>query len=364
MLGNGDGTFGAATKFPVAAQSSASYLETGDFNGDGVPDLAVANYAGSGAGTVSVLLGKGDGTFRAPVNYAVGTYPVAIVAADFNGDGKLDLATVDNEIGTTSKVWMLLGSGDGTFQPAVSTATGTVGGYPAYVDLNHDGKLDLIVADEYSSAMAVMMGNGDGTFQTANQYVVAAQPVSIAPLPLRDGNTALLTADNASSNEFTIFVSSTGVVISPQLHPLGKAPASIAAADLNGDHRPDLVISDPPAGKIYVVLTPASGPYPNPVTYSLPLGSQPGALALADLNRDGKPDVVAADQTGIDVLLGHGDVDGLRHRRTDCAHGGKVRQAGSEKHIGSGFLEGLQAADGVVQTGGGVRGDCAPAQSG
>ncbi|HYW47743.1 MAG TPA: VCBS repeat-containing protein [Bryobacteraceae bacterium] len=306
MLGKGDGTFGAATKFPVS-QLYAFYLETADFNGDGIPDLAVTNEpnTAAGGGTVSVLPGKGDGTFGAAVNYTVGPYPGTIVAADFNGDGKPDLAALDNATGIVSKVWVLLGRGDGTFQPAVSTATGTIWGNLAYADLNHDGKLDLIIADQYTSAMSVMTGNGDGTFQAATQYVVAAQPVSIAPLPLGDGSTALLTTDNASSNEFTMFVTSAGVVVSPHLHSLGRSPYAIAAADLNGDHHPDLVISDPAGGKIYVVLTPTSGPYPNPVTYSL--GSQPAALAIADLNRDGKPDVIAADQTGIDVLLGNGD---------------------------------------------------------
>ena len=308
MLGNGDGTFRPATKW-ATGKLYAYYVETGDFNGDGIPDLAVTNEPAtlSGAGTVSVLLGKGDGTFAAAVNYPVGPAPGTIVAADFNGDGKLDLATLDNinETGIVNKVWVLLGRGDGTFQPAVSTATPTISGNLAYVDLNHDGKPDLVIADQITSAMAIMMGNGDGTFQAATQYVVAPQPGSIAPLPLGDGNTALLTVDNVSSTQFISFVPSNGMILSPQLLTVGIGPASIAAGDLNGDNRPDLVITDPQAGDIYVLPTGAYGQPGNPVTYSL--GSQPGALALADVNRDGKLDVIAADQTGLDVLLGKGD---------------------------------------------------------
>ena len=108
-------------------------------------------------------LGKGDGTFASAVSYAVGPAPATIVAADFNGDGKLDLAVLDAELGIVNKLWVLLGNGDGTFQTAVSTATATSNGYLSYADLNHDGKLDAVIADQNASDMAVLLGNGDGT---------------------------------------------------------------------------------------------------------------------------------------------------------------------------------------------------------
>jgi hypothetical protein len=200
----------------------------------------------SNIGTVSVLIGKGDGSFASPVSYAVGNFPGTIAAGDFNGDGKVDLAALDNVTGVAyvNKVWVLFGKGDGTFQPAVSTATGTGSGYLAYADLNHDGKLDLVIADEFASAVAVMMGNGDGTFQASREYVIAAQPISIAVIPLEDGNTWLLTSDIISGEMLNTYVKSNGAVVSPQLHTIGQNPAAIAAADLNGDSYPDLVITD------------------------------------------------------------------------------------------------------------------------
>jgi uncharacterized protein (TIGR03437 family) len=306
LLGKGDGTFGPATKFPAGPY--AYYLATGDFNGDGFADLAVTNSASNTgtASTVSVLIGKGDGSFASPVSYAVGNFPGTIAAGDFNGDGKVDLAALENATGVTyeNKVWVLLGKGDGTFQPAVSTATGTGSGYLAYADLNHDGKLDLVIADEFASAVAVMMGNGDGTFQASREYVIAAQPISIAVIPLEDGNTWLLTSDIASGETFNTYVKSNGAVVSPQLHTIGQNPAAIAAGDLNGDSSPDLVITDSEAGAIYVALW-NQNQFGTPVTYSS--GSQPGAVAIADVNGDGKPDVIAADVSGIDVLLGNGN---------------------------------------------------------
>ncbi len=311
LLGKGDGSFAPPAKFPSGP--FAFYLTTGDFNGDGLADLAITNVPvtgppGAGTGVIAVLLGKGDGTFAPAVSYPVGPLPVTIVAADFNGDGKLDLAALDSQTGianVVNKVWVLLGKGDGTFQPAISTPTGTGAAYLQYADLNHDGKMDLVIADESASAVAIMMGNGDGTFQAAAEYVMSAQPASIAPVPFPNGVTALWTTDNVSASDFIFFVPPDGTIPNPQLQFIGKGPAFVAAADLNGDRQPDLAIADPESGNIYVKLATGKGQFGNPVAYSL--GSQPNALAIADLNGDGKPDVIAADSSGLDVLLGNGN---------------------------------------------------------
>ena len=308
LLGKSDGSFGPPKAFP--AGSFPFYLTTGDFNGDGVPDLAVTNLPANvgTAGAVTVLLGKGDGTFAPAVSYPVGEFVGTVVAADFDGDGNVDLAALDTQTGIanyTNKVWVLLGRGDGTFQPALSTATGTGSGYLSFADVNNDGNVDLIIADQFASAMAIMLGNGDGTFQPSNEYLSAAQAIVTAPVPLADGTTSILSPDGASNGLMLSFIESDGTVNSPQLLTLGVGPASIAAADLDGDQKPDLVIADAEAGKIYVEIATGAGLFASPVTYSL--GTQPGALALADVNGDGKPDVIAGDATGIDVLIGKGD---------------------------------------------------------
>jgi hypothetical protein len=136
LQGNGDGRFQAPRY--LAAGSFVTALALGDFNGDGIPDLAVANESG---GSVSVLLGNGDDTFQAPVSYTVGNAPVSVAAGDFNGDGLPDLA-VANMNGVSVSV--LFGNGDGTFQPARNI---TIGG-PSSVtagDFNGDGIADLAV---------------------------------------------------------------------------------------------------------------------------------------------------------------------------------------------------------------------------
>ncbi len=306
LLGKRDGTFGQPVTFP-AGPIYNSYLATADFNGDGVADLALTHTVSKGAGRVGVLLGKGDGSFGPVVDYAVGPTPFTLVAADFNGDGKLDLAALDAfGAANANKVWVLPGRGDGTFQAAVGSVSVTHQGFLGYADLNRDGKLDLVIADQPASAMEVMLGNGDGTFQPGKEYLLAAHPTSIGIVPLDDGNTSLFTADNAGSDLFLYFITSDGVIHSPELQTIGTGPLAVAAADLNGDQQPDLVITDASTGTLYVKLASGKGQFAKPISYPV-AGIQEGLLATADLNGDGKPDVIAADATGLNVLFGKGD---------------------------------------------------------
>jgi FG-GAP-like repeat len=160
LLGNGNGTFAPQT--PIAVGNAPDAIAVGDFNGDGKLDLAVANsYFGTNGGTVSVLLSNGNGTFAAPMTMAVGDDPLAIAVGDFNGDGKIDLAVANFDSGTIS---ILLGNGNGTFAPQTTVP---VGSYPSSIavgDFNGDGKLDLAVASVRTGHMSVLLGNGNGTF--------------------------------------------------------------------------------------------------------------------------------------------------------------------------------------------------------
>jgi uncharacterized protein (TIGR03437 family) len=302
LLGHGDGSFGTATNFPAGPGPLS--LALADFNGDGKLDLAVGNTGGVD-GSVSVLFGKGDGTFLAPVNYPVTQNPQSIVAADFNGDGKLDLALINSGPGSVDQLQILLGGTDGVFKPLPPLSTGTGLAHLAYTDLNHDGKMDLLIVDPASSTMQVLLGNGDGTFQGPQTYLSAAGAGSIALMPLLDGNAAIIVPDNISGALVLNIADKNGVIGAPSILNLGTYPAGIAAADLNGDKHPDLIVTDAEAGSVYVLLNQGRGVFGNPTPYTV--GSKPSALAIADLNHDGNLDVVAADNGGIDVLLGKGD---------------------------------------------------------
>ena len=129
--------------------------------------------AGNLSGNVSVLLGKDDGTFQAPVNYAADLSPVAVAVGDFNGDGKPDLAIVNTD---SNDISVLLGNGDGTFQAASNFDTGGNPVALAIADFNGDGKLDLVVANSSGASVSVLSGNGDGTFQSALDFPMSSFP--------------------------------------------------------------------------------------------------------------------------------------------------------------------------------------------
>src|SRR5215472_9807957 len=174
--------FGRAD-FPVG--NSPSTIVAADFNNDGVLDLAVTNNSDN---TISVLLGRPDGTFSPQVAYPTGVLPVAIVAGDFNGDGNLDLAVTNGNctpghvspIGppqcSSSTVSIFLGNGDGSFQPQVTYPAGTLPASIVTADFNGDGKLDLAVANVIDNTISVLLGNGDGTFQPQVTYPAGISP--------------------------------------------------------------------------------------------------------------------------------------------------------------------------------------------
>ena len=153
---------------PAVSYPAGSYMYAivaGDFNGDGKADLAATDYY---AGTVTVLLGNGDGTFRSPVSYNAGTaYLTSILIGDWNGDGKVDLA-----VAGYYGIYVLLGNGDGTFQAATGVCSSCYPTSMAAGDFNGDGKADLVVSTNAGGAAAiVMLGNGDGTFRAAGKIL-------------------------------------------------------------------------------------------------------------------------------------------------------------------------------------------------
>jgi len=158
----------------------------GDFNSDGKPDLGVANRGSfdSPATNISVLLGNGDGTFQPAVNYGAGIGPSSVAVADFNADGKPDLVIAN--VGpyeqftyTGGDVSVLLGNGDGTFQAAVNYNAGIGPSSVSVGDFNRDGKADLAVVN-VGSDVSVLLGNGDGTFRTAFNYGAGSGPAAVA----------------------------------------------------------------------------------------------------------------------------------------------------------------------------------------
>ncbi len=274
-------------------------VAVGDFNGDGKLDLAVGNANG---GTVSVLLGNGEGTFQPAVNYAA-TSPESVAVGDFNGDGKLDLA-----VAGFSTLSVLLGNGDGTFQPAVSYTVGSVAKSVAVGDFNGDGKLDLAVANGGSNNVGVLLGNGDGTFQAQKTYTVGAFPASVAVGDFDgDGNLDLAVANANGTTVSVLLGNGDGTFQTQQTNAVGTGPAAVAVGDFNGDGKLDLAVTIVNSNSVSVLLGNGDGTFQSAVSYTV--SGNPQGLAVGDLNGDGNLDLATTDAGGnnVSVLLGNGD---------------------------------------------------------
>ncbi len=269
-------------------------------------------------------------SFFSPPTFAVGTSPHGEVAADFNGDGKADLAVVNQGANTMS---VLLGNGDGTFQPKTDYATGTSPWGIAAGDFNGDGKMDVVVANKGSNSLSIFPGNGDGTFQPKTDLALPTTSVPLTPVAVTvgdfngDGHTDLAVAThNTSQDEVTLLlgngngtfqlpvstVTDTAPVIgSPNLGLAGTGVSSIVSGDFNGDGKPDLavvnnkdmlvatvigrfgvvisttIVAEP--GSVSVLLGNGDGSFQAPRNFAV--GSGAGSVAIGDFNGDGRLDI-------------------------------------------------------------------------
>jgi hypothetical protein len=248
LLGNGDGTFQPAVSYYAGGHATSVAL--GDFNGDGKTDLVVSTAVLAGNNeAVAVLLGNGDGTFQAAVYYPAANVPQFVAVGDFNGDGRRDLAVTG--LGGVS---ILLGDGTGAFAAPVFYATGD--GFAAQVavgDFDGDGKADLAVAGGLATnTAAILLGNGDGTFQAAVSYVVGAGPVAVAIHDFnRDGKAGLAVA--GSGNLSILPGNGDGTFQPPVNFTVGSYPVSMVAGHFNADGKPDLAVASFP--NIVSILT-------------------------------------------------------------------------------------------------------------
>jgi hypothetical protein len=304
LLGNGDGSFQATPSYFAGTRPDS--VAVGDFTGDGQLDLAVADQGdsqGRGEG-VSVLLGNGDGTFQVPRTYAAGSFPDSVVVGDFNGDGILDVAVAN---GGSNNVSVLLGNGDGTFQAARSFSAGSVPESVAVGDFNGDGKLDLAVANyTISGTVSVLLGNGDGSFQTARTYPAGIDPVAVTVGDFNgDSLPDLAVLNRYSSNVSVLLGNGDGTFQAQRTFPAGNAPRSVAVGDFNSDGLLDLAVANYYTNTVSVLLGNGDGTFQLAQTFAA--GGLPRSVAVGDFNGDGIPDLAVAGFSGTRVLLGNGD---------------------------------------------------------
>ena len=307
MIGNGNGTF--TPSFTNILPEEPSAMDVGDFNRDGIPDVAIACSAGD---AVLVQFGSTADTLTTPVPLALGLgYEFSDIAvADFNRDGKLDIAAAS---AATSIVLIFRGKGDGTFFAPNDVSTGSFGPTSVAVgDANRDGIPDLIVALGVGinpNSIGVMYGVGDGRFDAIRPYTVGQTPYALVVGDMnRDGYLdAAVTLTGTPGNRYVAVAigSPGGGFNSPTLYPISQNAFDIAWANMDGDGPRDLLV---PNGSGTTTLSffhalGGGGTFNPKVDYAM--GGFPTRLAVADLNRDGRPDVIGglSGATHLSVLL-------------------------------------------------------------
>jgi uncharacterized membrane protein len=332
MLGKGDGKFHAPINYGSGGESAYS-ITVADVNGDGKLDLVVANgcfESDCSTGSVSVLLGNGDGTFKKAKTYrsgAASVFGAHVAVGDLNGDGKLDLAVANTGTGCGNGcpeglIGILLGNGDGTFRKAKTYPTGGFDaiGWVEIADVNGDKKPDLVVANYCATecsyppaegSVGVLLGKGNGTFEAVKTYPSGGDgTVSVAVADLnKDGKPDILVAScgpeacgpgSPGGNVGVLLGNGNGTFKPVVTYPAANSPFNVLAADMNADGKLDIVVSNwgtPNAGTnngaVTVLLGKGNGTFQPMQTFPSG-GAEAPSVAVADVNKDGRPDIVLA----------------------------------------------------------------------
>jgi hypothetical protein len=298
LLGNGDGTFETAVVYPTGGAGAVA-VSVADVNHDTKPDLVVANGCVTNTdctdGTLSVLLGNGDGTFQSALSYSTGGQVYGMGLGDMNGDGRLDAI-----VGTFNGVGTLFGNQDGGFQPALISATGGFGSL-AVGDLNGDGIPDAVTilsrggfgTQRINGSIGVMLGHADGSFTPPFSLdALGFSPDGLAIVDVNNNHAPdILVSDNLGHVNQTAgsvalwYGNGDGTFdIGVPVRIGGTGAHAVAAADVNGDGQPDIVVSE--NGNVSVVLTGGA-------THHHTVGAGK-SIVIADVSGDGQPDIVVA----------------------------------------------------------------------
>jgi hypothetical protein len=305
LRGNGSGGFTPAPGAAVATGDGPASVAIGDLNADGRPDLAVANLLSD---NVSVLLGTASGNGFAPATpVAAGDGPRTVAIADLNGNGRLDIVVSNENSGNVS---IALGNGSGGFAAAAGSPLSTGAGRSVTVgDLNGDGRPDLAVPVAGFELVTLLTGNGSGGFTSAVDHEVptGSLPSSVAIGDLNHDGNADLAIANEDSNNVSVLLGngSGGFAVDPgSPFAAGDGPVALASADLNADGHPDLAVADSGSDGVTVLNGDGSGGFASagPV---IPAGDLPKGLAIADLNADSRPDIAVSSflSHNVTVLL-------------------------------------------------------------
>ena len=302
-LGTGTKQYGILTNDrPIFGNGVASIV--GDFNNDGFLDIAGLN---NNLNLVTIYLGAGDGSFTTGSSIGVSATSLVIAVGDFNEDGNVDLAVG----GSADVINILLGRGDGTFIAGANPAVGSGSFSMAVADFNGDGHADLAQANESSNDVTILLGHGDGTFTaTSTSPTTSSFPRATAVGDFNgDGKQDLVISTGGSGGTLTVLLGNgDGTFTSTPAPSVTGVPIAVATGDFNGDGKLDLAVGDNASDSIKILKGNGDGTFtlsPN----SYPTGSIPLTILVGDFDGDGKADLAVGNEIDrtITVLLGNGD---------------------------------------------------------
>src|SRR6185437_13629726 len=310
LLGNGSGFYGTSTNFSIPINSQPLFLCTADFNEDGNLDIATAN---SNVNNVSVILGSATGAFSPANNYITPGTPFSICTADFNGDGHMDLAETN---GNLNSITILLGTGTGVFGVPTNFPVGTNPYSICTGDFNMDGKLDLAVSNDGTSNVSILINTITSTTATPTFTTSATvntgipNPRSIISVDMNmDGNLDLVVANEGGDNVSNLFGNGNGTFgVGPtyNIGPGSSQPRCVTSADFNGDGHPDLATADYGLSGHYYASVIINGTGGLAQNINLPGSTQnPHGICSGDFNGDGAPDLAVVNETSnnLNILL-------------------------------------------------------------
>jgi FG-GAP-like repeat/Concanavalin A-like lectin/glucanases superfamily/PASTA domain len=293
LLGRGDGTYLPGRAYRSGGDPRS--IAIGDLNRDGSPDIVSVS---ADAENLSVRLNRGDGTLQPGRRFSVEGGPVAVASGDVNGDGALDVVTANR----TSTLSVLVNRGDGSLRGAIQLRTGLEPVSVASGDLNADGRLDLVTANVEADNVSLLLNAGNGRFQTRADYAVGHSPMGVSIGDLNgDGKPDVATA-NLDANTVSVLLNG-GDSNLESYHDFraGGDPRSVAIGDADGDDKSDLVTVNAEASTVSVLSNTGNGPFQPPHAYAT--GSYAVSVAIGDLNRDGHLDVATANLAADSVYV-------------------------------------------------------------
>ena len=284
-------TFSTPTNFPAGTNPNA--VVVADFNKDGKPDIATSNTASN---NISILLDTGS------ANFNIGFPPATLELGDFNADGNLDIVSTG-----TGGAAILLGNATGDFAtPANFNAGANVAAF-AVGDFNGDSKADLAAANSQSNSVLILLGTGTGSFGTPTNFNAGTSPQSVVAGDFNaDGKLDLATANSGSNNVSILLGTGTASFGVPTNFNAGTSPHSVVAGDFNADGKLDLATANQGSNNVSILLGTGTGNFGVPTNFNA--GTNPYSVAVGDFNSDNKSDLAVANSgaNNVSVLLGNG----------------------------------------------------------